>query len=619
MQDKLDAQGLAAGGETIADILRRRAVLTPDRRAFIFLEGGEREGEALTFGQLDRRARAIAHRLTARGARGERVLLMHSPGVEFIASFFGCLYAGAVAVPLCSSFLSGRRLSGLKFFLDDADAKLIAAGSDALKAFRQALSGAEGFPRVGLLATDEVADGEGDGTPERKARPGALAYIQYTSGSTSAPKGVAVYHRHIIHNLRMFGAAVGITEGMSAVSWLPHFHDMGLVAMIQQGVYAGVDTALMSPLEFIRRPVRWLRAISRYGAYFSCAPNFAYDLCVERVTPEETAGLDLSCWKRAVNGSEPVRPATVERFSARFASCGFQPASFYPGYGLAEATVFVTGRAGFAPPVVRCVEAEDLERGYLRDAPRAGGAGTRQLVSCGRGWGAERIVIVDPQTLTRSQPGRVGEVWVSGPHVAGGYWNRPEESRATFEAYLAGGGEGPFLRTGDLGCIVDGELFITGRLKDLIIIRGKNYYPHDIEATVAASHPALRPLDGAAFSVEVEGREELVIVQEVRGSTLIEQAEEICAAIRRALAEEHALRPYAIKLVKARSIPKTSSGKTRRSACRDEFLKSAFSGKEFCPPTAAKPGGFPKGWPGAAPAPRLEGLVSNARTFEAYE
>jgi acyl-CoA synthetase (AMP-forming)/AMP-acid ligase II len=384
-----------------------------------------------------------------------------------------------------------------------------------------------------------------------------------------------------MHNQRMIQSAFGSAEGMAGVSWLPHFHDMGLVGMVQQTIYAGTFAVLMSPLEFIRKPGRWLSAISKYRAYGSGAPNFAYDLCVERVTAEEMAGLDLSCWKRAFNGSEPVRAETLERFTEKFAPCGFRAESFLPCYGLAEATLFVAAREGFDLPVVRGVAPADLENGNFQEADQDGRGESKQLVGCGRGWGDERIMIVDPETFKPCPAERIGEIWLAGSHIADGYWKRAEQSRETFGARLAGTGEGPFLRTGDLGCIVGGELFVTGRLKDLIILRGKNHYPHDIEATVALSHPALRPNCGAAFSVDVDEQEELVVLQEVKSRTSGEQTAEIHAAIRQALAEEHAVKPHVVILLKPNTIPRTSSGKIRRSACRIEFLENCFAQKAF--------------------------------------
>ncbi|MET0622051.1 MAG: fatty acyl-AMP ligase, partial [Pyrinomonadaceae bacterium] len=419
---------------------------------------------------------------------------------------------------------------------------------------------------------------EDSGPPTSATEPDALAYIQYTSGSTSAPRGVPIRHGQLMHNQQMIRSAFGVDEEATAVSWLPHFHDMGLVGMVQQPVYSGFFTVMMSPLEFIRRPARWLRAISKYGAHTSGAPNFAYDLCVERVTTADAAALDLSRWTRAFNGSEPVRAETLERFAARFAPCGFRATSFRPCYGLAEATLFVAGGGEAraltlsAPPVGAGIT---TPRGAASEV-------TRRVVNCGRAWGGGRVVIADPETFARSGAGEVGEVWVAGPHVAAGYWRRPGESLETFRAYLSDTGDGPFLRTGDLGFLDGGELYVTGRLKDLIILRGKNHYPHDIEATVAASHTDLRPNCAAAFSVEVGGLEELVVLQEVKSATRAERVSEMSAAIRQSLAEDHAVKAYAVVLLRPNTVPRTSSGKIRRSACRDKFVADAFRTEALC-------------------------------------
>lgn len=509
------------------------------------------------------------------------MLLPHPPGLEFIASFFGCLYAGAVAVPSCSSLLSTRQRPRLQFVVEDAAVEIIlAASTESLTAFRQSLFDEEWALRPALLAADEVHE-EGANWSPVECKIDDLAYIQYTSGSTSDPRGVMISHGNIMCNQRMIHSAFGNEEGGVAVSWLPHFHDMGLVGMLQQTVYAGLSMVLFAPLEFIRRPVRWLHAISKYRASASGAPNFAYDLCVERVKAEGVAELDLSCWRLAYNGAEPVWAETMERFAEKFAAAGFRAESFYPCYGLAEATLFVSGRVASEPLLVRQLEATNGRRDRLEKDSVPVRQNRRRVVSCGRAWEGERVAIVDLKTLTRCPAGREGEIWVAGPQVAKGYWRRSEESREVFEAYLSETGEGPYLRTGDLGYLIDGELYITGRLKDLIILRGKNHHPHDIEATVAMSHPLLRRNCGAAFSVDVTGQERLVVFQEVKNRTPAEKVFEIQAAIRQALAEDHAIKPYSIVLFKPNTIPKTSSGKIMRAACRSEFLENSFAERAF--------------------------------------
>lgn len=517
--------------ETIVDVLRQRAELTPDKRAFLFLDRGEREGASLTFAQLDRRARAIGHHLDALDARGKQVLLPDPPGLEFVANFFGCLYAGAVAVPACSSLLTARKQDRLRFLIEDAE--------------------------VEFILTAPATEEETDWSPT-PCEPDDVAYIQYSSGSTSSPKGVVISHRNVMCNQQMLQQAFNTSAGSVIVSWLPHFHDMGLVGVIQRAVYVGMSAVLMAPLEFIRRPVNWLQAISKYRAAISIAPNFAYDLCVERVKDEAIDKLDLSCWQVAFNGSEPVKAETMKRFAEKFGRTGFRAESFYPCYGLAEATVFVSSRAPSEPVTSR-----------------------REIVSCGPPCESERVLIVDPKTRRRCSEGTEGEIWVTGPHIAQGYWKRPDETRATFRTYLSDNGAGPFLRTGDLGFLLDGELHVTGRLKELIILHGKNHYPQDIEAIVATSHPLLRRDCGAAFSVEVTGREELVVLQEVKRQTQPEKSFEIKCAIRQALAEDQAIKPYSVVLLKPNTIPKTSSGKIMRSACRADFLRNNLTESVF--------------------------------------
>jgi len=545
--------------ETIVDVLRQRAELTPYKRAFLFLDRGEREGASFTFAQLDRKAKAIGSRLAALGARGKQVLLPNPPGLEFVANFFGCLYAGAVAVPACSPLLAARKHERLRFIVEDADVEFIlAASTEVLASFRESVAGDEWTSRITLLAADEVPEIEGAEWSPTNCRADDVAYIQYTSGSTSSPRGVVISHRNVMCNQRMIQQAFRTSEGSVIVSWLPHFHDMGLVGVMQRVIYVGMSGVLMAPIEFIRRPVQWLRAISRYRGSISLAPNFAYDLCVERVKDEAIAELDLSCWQVAFNGSEPVKAETMKRFAEKFGKTGFCTESFYPCYGLAEATVFVSSRVPSEPVV-----------------------SGRQVVSCGPACASERVLIVDPRTHRRCSEGTEGEIWVAGPHVAQGYWKRPAETRAAFKACLSDNGAGPFLRTGDLGFLLDGELHVTGRLKELIILHGKNHYPQDIEATVATSHPLLRRDCGAAFSVEVTGREELVVLQEVKRQTPLEKSFEIKCAIRQALAEDQAIKAYSVVLLKPNTIPKTSSGKIMRSACRADFLRNSFTENIF--------------------------------------
>jgi acyl-CoA synthetase (AMP-forming)/AMP-acid ligase II/7-keto-8-aminopelargonate synthetase-like enzyme/acyl carrier protein len=403
-----------------------------------------------------------------------------------------------------------------------------------------------------------------------------LAFLQYTSGSTAAPKGVMVTHANLLHNLALLYHYFGHGPDSQMVSWLPPYHDMGLIVGVLQPLYGGFPAALMPPVSFLQRPLGWLHAISRLRADSAGAPNFAYDLCARKATPEDLADLDLSGWTLAFNGAEPVHKETLERFAAVFAPCGFRPEALYPAYGLAEATVFASGGSKPAPPVVLSVEKAALGRGEVIAAPAGNDA--RALVGCGRALKDQRIVVVDPESLLRCPDDRVGEIWMSGPSVAQGYWERPEQTDGTFRAYLADTGEGPFLRTGDLGFLHHGELFVTGRLKDIIVIRGLNHYPQDIEKTVEQCHAAMRHDGCAAFAVDAPDGERLVVVQElerrfVRDSDL----SEVIAAVRRAVAEHHELRVHAVVLVRTGSIPKTSSGKIRRRATRAAYMDGTLA------------------------------------------
>jgi acyl-CoA synthetase (AMP-forming)/AMP-acid ligase II len=427
-----------------------------------------------------------------------------------------------------------------------------------------------------------------------------LALLQYTSGSTGSPKGVAVTHDNLLENQRMIAKGFGHSDETVFVGWLPMHHDMGLIGNVLQPLYLGIPCTLMAPEDFAQKPVRWLRAISRYHGTTSGAPNFAYELCVKRVSEEQREGLDLSCWKIAYNGAEPIQAGTMERFVQAFQPHGFREESFYPCYGLAEATLFVTGGLSGAPPVTFAFDGKALEE---RRVAKAGddSSGARRLVGCGRPWKGLKVMAVNPETLIACGPDEVGEIWISGASVAQGYESQPEASEATFRAHLADTEEGPFLRTGDLGFVRDGELFVTGRLKDLIIIRGRNHYPQDIEWTVGLSHPFLRPGCGAAVTVEEKGEDDrLVIIQEMdrKGAAALasqgpQAAEELSMAIRAAVVRQHGLRVHDLVLIHPGTLPKTSSGKVRRRASCERYLNGTLPMvyREMEPKTAVDPRG----------------------------
>ena len=556
---------------SLVDLLRWRASHQSGRRAYTFLGDGEAGDSSVNYRELDRQARAIAARLQTLGvAVGERALLFYPPGLEYVAAFLGCLYAGVIAVPAYPPRLN-RPISRLRIIMEDSKAIVALTTTYILSNLERRFAHAPEMKSLRWLATDDGEDPTGEWhCPEIGGN--TLAFLQYTSGSTGAPKGVMVTHGNLLHNLSMIYDGLGHTPDSQMVIWLPPYHDMGLIGGVLQPLYGGFPAALMSPVSFLQRPLGWLQAISRLGADSGGGPNFAYDLCSRKITPEERATLDLSSWEVAFCGAEPIRRETLEQFTATFAPCGFRREAFYPGYGLAESTLFVSGGSKTSSPVVLSVEGAELERDLVVTAS-AGDEGSRTLVGCGRALADQKVVVVEPKSLTQCSPGRVGEIWVSGPSVTQGYWGRLEETKHAFRAYRADTGEGPFLRTGDLGFLHQGELFVTGRLKDLIILRGRNHYPQDIEHTAEQSHVALRPGGCAAFSAETDEGELLVIVQELE-RRFVRSADvgEVVASIRRAVAEHHELRVHAVVLIRTGSIPKTSSGKIQRRATRAAYL-----------------------------------------------
>src|SRR3954466_14599550 len=565
---------------TIVDVLRLRAERQRDEIAYRFLADGEEERGTLTYGELYRRARPGAAGFQKQPAGGERALLLDASEADYIVTFFGCLCAGVIAVPIYAPRLNKKGNARVESVVADAQPSVVLTAGAGSAAVRDVITAAAG-EHVKWIDTNALP-GDGDELWTPPAVSGTdIAFLQYTSGSTAAPKGVMVSHANILDNERMIQNAFATKPGSVIVGWLPLFHDMGLIGNVLQPLYAGVPCILMSPVAFLQRPLRWLQAISRYRATTSGGPNFAYELCMRKIRPEDRSGLDLSSWRVAFNGAEPVRLETLNRVAAQFADCGFRREGFVPCYGLAEATLFVSG--GLDRSGVTTVNPG--ANGNSKNGGSGNGAKISQkqgklLVASGRLPVEQAVRIVSPDSLRPSSAGDVGEIWISGPRVAQGYWRKAKETEETFNARIPGIDEGPFLRTGDLGFLKDGHLFITGRLKDLLIIRGQNYYPQDIELTVEQSHPVLQPGSGAAFSVEIEGEERLVVVQEVavrKGPESIVQSDldELDALIKlisRNIVAGHELQASAIVLIRRGTIPKTSSGKIRRHACRDAFL-----------------------------------------------
>jgi acyl-CoA synthetase (AMP-forming)/AMP-acid ligase II len=563
---------------SLVEIAQLRAAQTPDELAFRFLVDGEREGPSYTYAELNRKARAIAAAVASICRPGDRALLLYEPGLEFIPALLGCFYAGIVPVPaypprldrLAQGWMSLHRLAA------DCSPTIGLSTADLIPVLARGMPAGDSCAPLHWLASDQVDLNQAQAWQQQPISPQAVAFLQYTSGSTSVPRGVIVTHANLLHNERMWEAAAEHRGPGLGVCWLPLHHDMGLIGGVLQGIYHGSPIVLMSPLAMLQRPARWLEAISRYRADTSGGPNFAYDLCVTRIGEEEKKALDLSNWSVACIGAEPISPGTIARFSEAFAGCGFRPEAFYPSYGLAEATLFVAGGSKGQRPVVRTFEAASLEAGKPQPTAETGHQ-DRTLVGCGHAWMDQTLLIVDPQTRQRVPAGHAGEIWVSGPSVAHGYWNRPEETALTFGASVAGEPEIGYLRTGDLGFIFDGELFITGRLKEVLIIRGRNYYPQDIEATIQSSNPVFRRGGGAIFEVGSGDSLKLVVAQEL-DRKLSRQADQkaLTGDIRLVVAESHALQLHDVVFLEPGTLPRTTSGKIQRFRCRQAYEANTF-------------------------------------------
>jgi amino acid adenylation domain-containing protein len=561
-----------SGVTTLGALLAERARQNPSMKVFRWLVNGSEEGASLTFADLERRAKVIAGKLRSCACRGDRALLLYGPGLDFIEALFGCFYAGAIAVP---AYVPGSRRDypRIETLMRDAGCSVALTTADSLNSVSAFISGVS--PKVTCLATDRI-ENEASAWEwvDRETGSDEIAYLQYTSGSTSEPKGVMVTHRSVLANLRAIALHGAFGENTVSVSWLPHFHDMGLIYGILQPVFTSFPAILLSPTAFLHRPLRWLSAISRYRGTHCGGPNFAYDLCVERVSASDGSSLDLSSWQVAFSGAEPVHHETLERFAGYFGGCGFSRKAFYPVYGLAEASLKATSGEPGAGVNLCVVDATKLSENKIELAAQEASL-ARKLVSCGRASRDHEIAIADPNSLEACAEGEVGEIWFSGPSVAAGYWNNPAATEKTFRAYL-NDGTGPYLRTGDLGFLHGGDLFVTGRLKDCIILRGRNYYPQDIEVTVENSHPAVRRNGCAVFSVPNAGQETAVVVAEVDRKSQA-QLDNMLETVRRSVAETNEISLFSVVLIQAGSLPKTSSGKVQRSACRRRFLDGNLS------------------------------------------
>lgn len=560
--------------DNFVDVIRYWAKHRPQQEVLRFYPQGEGDFHALNFAELDTRCRAIASQLQI--YRGQRAILLFNSSLDFLEALFACFYAGVIAVPAYPPRKNhhAHRLTAL---LEDCQAQVILSASNissqAKKLFAQ--SEQDKLLQLTWLEADLISSENHKSYQEFTPSTEQLAFLQYTSGSTGKPKGVMISHANLMCNIRMAQQSFGLSDDARCVSWLPLFHDMGLIGSVMAPIYWGAGSVLMPPAAFLQKPLRWLKLLDQFGkkSPVGCtAPNFSYQLCVDTVSDEEAAQLDLSHWVFALTGAEPIRAETIRAFIKKFALSGFNVDAIVPAYGMAECTVLSTCRQNKAI-TYRTVSTQQLAQNSIEIVSN----GKLELVSSGSSCHPQELLIVCPDTLAILAEEQVGEIWLKGDHIAQGYWNQRELSQETFQAYTKCG-QGPFLRTGDLGALHDGELFVTGRIKDLLIIRGKNHYPQDIEHSAMSAYPGLQADATAAFTIDIKGTEELVIVQELTRSAMRNfAADEATQTIRKAIAKEHGIDAHAISFIRFASIAKTSSGKIQRHAVKQAFLDGSLN------------------------------------------
>ena len=581
--------------DNLLEILRQRAATTPDKRAFVFLEDGESKESVLTYEELDQRARAIAADLQAQGMQGERALLLYPPGLDFVTAFFACAYAGVIAVPAYPPDPNriDRTLPRVQAIVDDCSASCVLTTSNIKAMATFLFPQGNSLAKLDWFASDELQKQDPSAWKDPQSGPETVIFLQYTSGSTGSPKGVVITNKSLLANQEMKRLSCDSDENSVILSWVPFYHDLGLIGGVVHPVYVGATSILMSPMDFLQKPIRWLSAITRYKVTFSAGPNFAFDMCVAKIAPEDRKGLDLKSWTMALVGAEPISAKTLERFTQAFEPHGFKPTAFFQGYGLAEAVLSVSSGAIGKMHNTLKVNSQDLHKNIVTPATDGD---TIEVVSCGLPLTDQEIIIVHSETLAALPEMQVGEVWIRGDNVTRGYWNRPDATRETFQGYTTEPQGGPYLKSGDLGFFHDGELYITGRIKELIIIRGQNHYPTDIEETISQlewNHDALRPGNCAAFSVQLDGQDELVIMQEVeprqtkgdRNKSNVDDLsrtdaghQQIMNAIREAVAKVHGIQAHSIFLLWPGSMPKTSSGKIQRREARANYEAKFLEG-----------------------------------------
>ncbi|MEE3897086.1 fatty acyl-AMP ligase [Priestia megaterium] len=568
---------------SMIDLLSHKVMIHPEKVVYTFLSNDNQDETNITYQELHMYAKQIAAYLQHLGLEGQRALLMYPSGIDYVKAFLGCIYANVIPVPVYPPGLS-RNMERLKAIMDDSATNIILTTTQLHSKISFHFSDELSNMNLKWIPIDDISYDYRDQWSKPKVDKESLAFLQYTSGSTSSPKGVMVTHGNILHNEAMIKAACQHNEDTVMLGWLPMYHDMGLIGNILQPLYLGAKCVFMSPMDFLQKPFRWLSAISKYKATISGGPNFAYDLCLKKITDEQKVQLDLSSWEVAFNGAEPVRYETIQKFAQAFKDCGFKLNQFFPCYGMAEATLFITGNEKLTKPVSKGFCKESLLENKAIERPMNSEYSVK-LIGCGMTWLNQKVEIVNTDSLSKCASNEIGEIWVKGDSIAKGYFGRKQETNYAFNNIVKDTNENGFLRTGDLGFFHEGQLFVTGRLKDVIVLRGKNHYPQDIELTVEKADQAIISGASAAFSVDINGEEKLIIVAEIerkyrprphKERELKGYLDSVLRNIRQQVMEEHEVQPYTIYLLKTSSIPKTSSGKIQRSACKNAYLNNGL-------------------------------------------
>ncbi|MBX9983782.1 fatty acyl-AMP ligase [Priestia aryabhattai] len=568
---------------SMIDLLSHKVMIHPEKVVYTFLSNDNQDETNITYQELHMYAKQIAAYLQHLGLEGQRALLMYPSGIDYVKAFLGCIYANVIPVPVYPPGLS-RNMERLKAIMDDSATNIILTTTQLHSKISFHFSDELSNMNLKWIPIDDISHDYRDQWSQPKVDKESLAFLQYTSGSTSSPKGVMVTHGNILHNEAMIKAACQHNEDTVMLGWLPMYHDMGLIGNILQPLYLGAKCVFMSPMDFLQKPFRWLSAISKYKATISGGPNFAYDLCLKKITDEQKVQLDLSSWEVAFNGAEPVRYETIQKFAQAFKDCNFKLNQFFPCYGMAEATLFITGNEKLTKPVSKGFCKENLLENKAIERP-INSEDSVKLIGCGMTWLHQKVEIVNTDSLSKCASNEIGEIWVKGDSIAKGYFGRKQETNYAFNNTVKDTNENGFLRTGDLGFFHEGQLFVTGRLKDVIVLRGKNHYPQDIELTVEKADQTIISGASAAFSVDINGEEKLIIVAEIERKyrprphnkrELKGYLDSVLRNIRQQVMEEHEVQPYTISLLKTSSIPKTSSGKIQRSACKNAYLNNGL-------------------------------------------